>query len=121
MARSARQQRRQRRAAQLEPAAAGAGAPPAPPARPVGGSGDEPERRRQAVRAEPGVRGEPKRRFRFIRESWGELQKVDWPGRNQVTQGTIVVIIACAIVGAYLWALDLGIKQVVENVILRGT
>jgi preprotein translocase subunit SecE len=117
VARSARQQRRQRRAAQLEPAAAGAGAPPAPPARPVRAGGDEPERRR----AEPSVRGEPTRRFRFIRESWGELNKVDWPGRNQVTQGTIVVIIACAIVGAYLWALDLGIKQVVENVILRGT
>ena len=115
MARSARQQRRQRRAAQLEPAAAGAAAPPAVPPRPARPGGDEPERRREAVPSEP------TQRFRFIRESWGELKKVDWPGRGQVTQGTIVVIIACAIVGAYLWVLDLGIKQVVENVILRGT
>ena len=117
MARSARQQRRQRRAAQLEPAAAGIGAPPAAPPRPVRSPDDEPERRR----SQPAVRAEPKQRFRFIRESWAELKKVDWPGRNQVTQGTIVVIVACAIVGAYLWLLDLGMKQVVENIILRGT
>ena len=39
----------------------------------------------------------------FIRESWGELKKVEWPNRAQVVQGTVVVIIACAIVGAFLW------------------
>ena len=32
---------------------------------------------------------------RFIRESIGELRKVEWPGQNQVIQGTVVVIIAC--------------------------
>jgi hypothetical protein len=31
------------------------------------------------------------------------------------------VIIACAIVGAYLWLLDLGLRNLVENLILRGT
>jgi len=66
-------------------------------------------------------RREPVERGRFIRESWAELKKVDWPGRNQVTQGTIVVIIACAIVGFYLWVLDLGLQRFVENVLLRGT
>ena len=39
---------------------------------------------------------------RFVRESWGELKKVEWPNRAQVIQGTIVVIIACAVVGAFL-------------------
>jgi preprotein translocase subunit SecE len=114
VARSARQQRRQRRA-RLEPVAEGAGAPPPSQPRPVREGGDEPERRRETGRAEP------KQRFRFIREAWAELKKVDWPNRSQVTQGTVVVIIACAIVGAYLWVLDLGLKAVVENVILRGT
>ena len=32
---------------------------------------------------------------RFIGESWAELKKVEWPGQNQVIQGTVVVIIAC--------------------------
>ena len=111
MARSARQQRRQRRQeSQGDGTVAQRGRAKQQPVRP----GAEPPPKQQT----PGR--EPPRRGRFLRESWGELQKVDWPGRNQVTQGTIVVIIACAIVGAYLWVLDLGIKQVVENVILRG-
>jgi preprotein translocase subunit SecE len=37
-----------------------------------------------------------------------------------VIQGTVVVIIACAIVGAYLYVADLGFRNLVENVILRG-
>ena len=64
-------------------------------------------------------RREPVQRGRFVRESWGELKKVEWPGRNQVMQGTVVVIIACAIVGAYLWVADLGFQKLVENVLLR--
>ena len=51
-------------------------------------------------------RREPRQRGRFVKESWAELQKVDWPGRAQVIQGTIVVIIACIIVGAYLYGAD---------------
>jgi preprotein translocase subunit SecE len=66
-------------------------------------------------------RREPAPRGRFVRESAAELRKVEWPGRNQVTTGSIVVIIACAIVGAYLWLLDLGFRNLVEEVILRGT
>jgi preprotein translocase SecE subunit len=57
-------------------------------------------------------------RFGFIRESWAELKKVDWPGQNQVIQGTVVVLIACAIVGVYLYANDLIWKRVVQNVFL---
>ncbi len=63
-------------------------------------------------------RREAAQRGRFVRESWGELKKVEWPGRNQVMQGTIVVIIACAIVGAYLWVADLAFRNLVERVLL---
>ena len=54
----------------------------------------------------------------FIRESIGELHKVDWPNRTQVIQGTIVVIIACAIVGAYLWGADQILQPFVRDVLL---
>jgi preprotein translocase subunit SecE len=54
----------------------------------------------------------------FIRSSWSELQKVEWPNRNQVIQGTIVVIIACAIVGAYLWGVDQILRPFVRDVLL---
>jgi preprotein translocase subunit SecE len=63
-------------------------------------------------------RREPVQRGRFIRESWGELKKVEWPGRNQVVQGTVVVIIACAIVGAYLYVADFAFRNVVEKILL---
>ena len=59
-----------------------------------------------------------KRRGGFIRESWAELKKVDWPGQNQVIQGTAVVLIACVIVGVFLWANDLVWKRVVQNLFL---
>ncbi len=54
----------------------------------------------------------------FIRESWAELHKVEWPNRAQVMQGTIVVIIACAVVGAYLWGLDQIIRPFVRDVLI---
>ena len=56
---------------------------------------------------------------RFISECWAELKKVDWPSQSQVMQGTVVVIIACAIVGAYLWGADLVFKPFVRDVLLK--
>jgi preprotein translocase subunit SecE len=55
---------------------------------------------------------------RFIGESWGELKKVEWPGQRQVMTGSVVVIIGCAIVGAYLWVADLGFQPLVKKVFL---
>jgi preprotein translocase SecE subunit len=63
----------------------------------------------------PGEAG-PKRHFIF--ESWAELKKVEWPNQNQLIQGTVVVLVACAIAGVYLWLNDLLWKQVVEKLIL---
>ena len=63
-------------------------------------------------------RREPRERGRFVRESWAELKKVEWPSRSQVVQGTIVVIIACVIVGTYLYAADQIFKPFVRNVLL---
>jgi preprotein translocase subunit SecE len=71
----------------------------------------------EPVRQQTGRR-EPVQRGRFVRESWGELKKVEWPGRNQVVQGTVVVIIACAIVGAYLYVADFVFRNLVEKVLL---
>ncbi len=57
-------------------------------------------------------------RGQFIRECVAELRKVDWPSRAQTFQGTVVVIIACAIVGLYLWGLDQIIRPLVDRVLL---
>jgi preprotein translocase subunit SecE len=58
------------------------------------------------------------RRGGFIRESVAELRKVEWPNRAQVMQGTIVVIIACVIVGAFLWGADQALRPFVRDVLL---
>jgi preprotein translocase subunit SecE len=54
----------------------------------------------------------------FVRESWGELKKVEWPGQQQLVQGTVVVLIACLIVGVYLWLADEIFRRFVQHVLL---
>jgi preprotein translocase subunit SecE len=71
----------------------------------------------QPVKQQTGRRAEHPR-GQFIRESIAELRKVDWPTRRQTFQGVVVVIIACAIVGAYLWGLDQIFRPLVDRVLL---
>ena len=54
----------------------------------------------------------------FVGESWAELKKVEWPGRAQVIQATTVVLIACVIVGVFLYAADAAFKPLVQNIFL---
>jgi preprotein translocase subunit SecE len=53
----------------------------------------------------------------FLRASWAELQRVQWPDRRQVTQATAVVLGFVAIAGAYLGLADFVAKEIVEFVI----
>jgi len=72
--------------------------------------GDAPAERRGSALTAP---------WRFINESIAELKKVEWPGQNQVVQGTVVVLIACLIVGVYLWLNDQVWSRFVSHVLLR--
>jgi preprotein translocase SecE subunit len=71
----------------------------------------------QPVKQQTGRRAE-QQRGQFVRESYAELKKVDWPSRRQTFQGVVVVLIACAIVSAYLWGLDQVIRPFVDKVLL---
>jgi preprotein translocase subunit SecE len=55
---------------------------------------------------------------RFVSESAAELKKVEWPSQQQLIHGVAVVLIACIIVGTYLWVADLAFKRLVQNVFL---
>jgi preprotein translocase subunit SecE len=82
----------------------------------IGRGAGRPERR-PAAEAKSG--GNPiTNLFRFLRESIAELKKVEWPGQNQVIQGTVVVIVACIIVGTYLYINDQIWSEVVKKVLL---
>ena len=63
--------------------------------------------------------GQPEERHgSFISQSWAELKKVEWPGQAQVIQGTVVVLVACVVVGVFLYVNDLVWKQVVSKFLL---
>jgi preprotein translocase subunit SecE len=53
----------------------------------------------------------------FLRASWAELQRVQWPDRRQVTQATAVVIGFVAIAGVYLGVADFVAKEIVEVIL----
>jgi preprotein translocase subunit SecE len=55
----------------------------------------------------------------FAGESYGELRKVEWPGRRQLFSATVAVIIAVAVVGVYLYAADAVLSRLVRDVLLR--
>ena len=121
----ARETRRQRRDARRATGDSGGPAAPRtsrrPPAEtgsdggaPVLGAGGS------AAVATPTLVGRPGRSgwFSFFRESVAELRKVEWPNRSQVIQGTVVVLIACAIVGTFLYGADQAIRPLVKHVFL---
>ena len=56
--------------------------------------------------------------FGFLGESVAELKKVEWPGQNQVVQGTVVVIVACVIIGSFLYLCDQVFSKLVSKALL---
>ncbi len=72
----------------------------------------------QPPKTQTGRRGGGGGGRRFIAECWAELKKVDWPGQRQVMTGTVVVLIACAIVGTYLYLADLVFQPLVQRLLL---
>jgi preprotein translocase subunit SecE len=113
MARQTRAQRRARRE-QMSPGSEAAlpGGPPAPPRRPTARADARPEPAREPRAARGGgVRT-------FVGESWAELKKVEWPTQNQLIQGVVVVLIACVIVGIFLYGADIVFKRLVQDVLI---
>ena len=115
MARSTRQQRRRRREKRQD----------ASPEEQQSGVAQRARARQQQVRpaqqppkTQTGRRGGGGGGRRFVSESWAELKKVEWPNQRQVLTGTVVVIIACGIVGFYLWLADLALQPFVERLLL---
>jgi preprotein translocase subunit SecE len=53
----------------------------------------------------------------FLRASWAELQRVQWPDRAQVFQATAVVLVFVAVAGAYLGLADYVAKEIVDAVL----
>jgi preprotein translocase subunit SecE len=59
----------------------------------------------------------PGRFIGFLKASWAELQRVQWPDRRQVAQATAVVIGFVIVAGLYLGVADWVAKRIVNAII----
>jgi preprotein translocase SecE subunit len=57
------------------------------------------------------------RAIAFLRASWAELQRMQWPDRRQVTQATTVVLGFVAVAGVYLGAADWAAQKIVNFIL----
>lgn len=60
---------------------------------------------------------EGNRAIGFLRASWAELQRVQWPDRRHVFQATAVVLGFVAVAGVYLGVADTVAKEIVEFIL----
>ena len=72
------------------------------------------------VKAQTGQKRERGGGRQFVSESVAELRKVEWPSQRQLLSATVVVIIAIAVVGLYLWVADELISRFVREVLLNN-
>lgn len=58
-----------------------------------------------------------KRLIAFFKDYKSEIKKIVWPGPRDVTKNTLVVLIMCLIVGAFIWLLDFGLGKLLEVIL----
>lgn len=58
--------------------------------------------------------------IQFLREARAELKKVSWPSREEVTNSTMVVIVALIIFSIFLWAVDSALFRIIGVVLSNG-
>src|SRR3954464_14878965 len=80
-------------------------------------SGSAPAPVAREARTPSGPRPGGNRVTNFLRASWAELQRVQWPDRRQVAQATAVVLGFVAIAGAYLGLADMVAQRIVDFII----
>ncbi len=49
----------------------------------------------------------------FLTETMEEMRKCSWPGRDQLLESTLLVLVTMVLVSAFIWVID----QIVSKVI----
>lgn len=52
----------------------------------------------------------------FFKDFKGEMKKITWPGAKMVLKSTLVVIVAIAIIGVVVFAIDLGLSKGINGI-----
>ena len=58
-----------------------------------------------------------KRVIGFFKDYKSEVKKIVWPGIKEVAKNTLIVLIICLIIGAFIWLLDLGLGKLIELIL----
>ena len=58
-----------------------------------------------------------KRILRFFRDYKSEVKKIVWPGWKDVIKNTVIVLIMCVLVGAFIWLVDFGLGRLLELIL----
>ena len=58
-----------------------------------------------------------KRIIAFFKDYRSEVKKIVWPGIKDVLKNTLIVLIMCLIVGAFIWLLDFGLGKLLEVIL----
>ena len=77
---------------------------------------DSPELIPEEALETPARRGGP-RFWQFLKACWAELQRVQWPDRQQTVQATAVVLGFVVVAGAYLGIADIAAKKLMEFIL----
>lgn len=56
----------------------------------------------------------PNKLVKYFKDARSEFKKVVWPSRKSVVNNTIVVIVAMAVSGIAIWALDTGFVSLLK-------
>ena len=75
------------------------------------------QRRLRPRRAEPSSARRATVSSRFLRASWAELQRVQWPDRQQVAQATGVVLGFVVLTGVFLGVADYVAGKIINAII----
>ncbi|MBR3968501.1 MAG: preprotein translocase subunit SecE [Clostridia bacterium] len=54
----------------------------------------------------------------FFKDYKSESKKIVWPGLRDVVKNTVIVLVMCLLVGAFIWILDKGLAELI-GLILR--
>ena len=60
-----------------------------------------------------------KRIGKYFREAKSEFKKIVWPSFKSVTNNTLVVMVVVAIVGVFIWILDLLLRVGLDAILQR--
>lgn len=56
--------------------------------------------------------------WQYLRDSWRELGKVEWPNRTATWRMTLGVLVFCLVVGAFVLLCDWASQWIIQEVIL---